>query len=105
MGSAVRSSVRSRKAVCKHLATARRTTPLQWLKDAVVAALRLWRTIPGAMKGNEYAVTITGWKLLLVVVHQRVRRPVSGKRGSGRDFVGANTDPFTAVAAVLGRKN
>ena len=57
------------------------------------------------MEGDEDSVAITGWELRLVVMRHAVRRPVGGKRGDGRNLVGANAHAFAAVTAILGRQH
>src|SRR5260370_37556462 len=95
---------RSREPIRKYLALAGCSVPGERLKHNVVAALRIWRSIPGPVEGDENAVTIARWKLLLVVPHHCIRRPMSRKRRNRANPVRAYADRF-AVAPVLRRQN
>ncbi len=95
---------RSREPIRKYLALAGCSVPGERLKHDVVAALRIWRPVPGPVEGDEDAVTIARWKLLLVVPHHCIRRPMSGKRHNRTNLVRAYADRF-AVAPVLRRQN
>src|SRR5215470_3230913 len=75
------------------------------LKDHVVAALRIRRPIPGTMKCDEDTVAVPPGKLLLVVPHHVIRRPVCGKRGYRRELVRTNAYGFAAIASVFGRQH
>src|SRR5215475_2975090 len=69
----------SRESVRENLAIASGLLAVHRLEDDVVAALRIRRTVPGAVEGDEESVAIARRELLTVIVEQCVRRPVRGE--------------------------
>src|ERR1700728_752127 len=105
MCSAIRSLYRTGETVGEDLAIALCVFTLEWLKHQVITALRVWGPIPRTVKGDEDAVSIAFGKLLPVVAHHRVRRPMGGKCCHRSGFPRAYTHFFAAVATVLRRKD
>src|SRR3984957_8036855 len=56
------------------------------------------------MEGDEDALAIASRKLVSIVMHCAVRRPVGGKGGSRGKFVRAHPPRFASVATVFWRK-
>src|SRR5439155_5697620 len=54
---------------------------------------------------DEDAITVARRKLLLVVPHHCIRRPMGWKDGNGSNLARAYADRFAAVATVFGRQN
>ena len=75
------------------------------LEHNVVSGLRIRRPIPRAVESDKHAVSVALGKLLFVVVHHPVRRPVSRKCGDRSDFIRAHADLLPAVATVFRRQN
>src|SRR5262249_1429186 len=75
------------------------------LKDHIVAALLVRSPIPGSVEGDEHAITVAGRKLLLVVKHHGVRRPMRRKCRNRRNLEFANPHLLPAIAAVFRRKH
>src|SRR5215469_1006868 len=69
------------ESVGKNLALASGPISGERLKNYVIAALGIGCAIPRAMEGDEYSVGVALRKLLLVIMHHSIRRPMSGKGG------------------------
>src|SRR5215469_4481632 len=96
---------RSGKTVSENLAPRRPSIGGQRLEDHVVAALRIGRTVPGAVEGNEAAVVVARREARAGVERQVVRCPMSWKRRDGGELLRAHADRLTTVTAVLGREH
>src|ERR1700690_2853118 len=105
MFGALGSSYSARKTVREDFAVAGRMIACQRLKDDVVAALRVGRPVPRTVEGDEYAITIAGWKLVLVVMHKRIRRPMGRKRRYRRELVRARANRLAAITTIFRRKH
>ena len=99
------SHYRSRKSIRENFAIAGGMVAGERLKDDVVTALGIRRAIPGTMKGDEHAIAIAGWKLFLVVMHHRVRRPMGGKYRDRSELMRAHADRLAAVATIFRRQH
>src|SRR5579871_3788925 len=93
------------ETICKYFARSGCACARERLEHHAVALLWIRRAIPGAMEGDEYAVTIARRELLLVIVDHGVRRPMRGKRSGRSGFGGANSDLVAAVSAVFRRQH
>src|SRR5271170_4113717 len=106
---AMRGSVRrlhpAGKTIGEYFAGAAGTLALERLVHHVVAALRIGRAIPGAMKGDEQAALVALGKLLRAVVHHSIGRPMRWERRNRRGLLGAHADLLAAVAAVFRREH
>src|SRR5215472_12867828 len=102
---ATRLHARSGKTVGEDLAPRRPSIGGERLEDHVVAALRIGRTVPGAVEGNEAAVLVVRREARAGVEREVVRCPVSRKRRDGGELVCAHADRLTTVTAVLGREH
>src|SRR6266851_5559051 len=89
------------KSVSKYLALTRGVIALQCLINHVVAALRIGRSIPRSMEGDEHAVVVPSRELLAVVPHHPIRRPMRWKRCNRSALGRARTKLLAPVAAVL----
>src|SRR6266849_671260 len=96
---------RSRETIRKYFAWAGCAVPGYWLKNDVVATLRVWRTIPRPVEGDEDSITVARRKLLLVVANHCIRRPMGRKCGNGTNLARANAGRLAAIAAVFRRQN
>jgi hypothetical protein len=96
---------RSRETIRKYFALPRCAIPGERLKNHVVTTLRIWRPIPGAVKGDEDTPTVSRRKLFLVVQHHGVWGPMGGEYRKRSDFVRTRADRFAAVATIFGRQN
>src|SRR6266851_1169095 len=93
------------KSVGKYLALTRGVIALQGLINHVVAALRIGRSIPRPMKGDEHAVVVPSRELLAVVPHHRIRCPMRGKGCNRSALARARTKLLAPVAAVFGSED
>src|SRR5690242_7535712 len=105
MGSFVRRLHRSRESVGKYLALTGCMVAGERLKDDVVTALRIGRTIPRTVEGNKHAAAVSGGELLLVIKRHSVRPPMSGKCRHRRNLVRACANLLAAIPTVSRRQN
>src|SRR3954449_11122209 len=89
------------KPICEDLERAGWFAARHRLEHHVVAALRKWRAIPRAVKGDEDAAGIARREFAPRGQHQRQWRPVSGVVRQRPPFIGADADLLTAIAAVF----